>query len=170
MAEWLRSGLQSRVHQFDSGRRLCCRLERSLFKLSNINVKKALPILLAAGVVLVIGFLLLKPKSEYQVTTTTTTATTTATVPQYKNPETIVIKNGEPVGGMAKLTYKQGSTVKLTVTTDGAETDVHIHGYDIEKATAPGAPAKFSFVAKDTGRFEVELHPSTQIAQLDVVP
>jgi len=53
---------------------------------------------------------------------------------------------------------------------DGAEGDVHIHGYDIEKATAPGAPAKFSFVAKDTGRFEVELHPSTQIAQLDVVP
>jgi len=25
-------------------------------------------------------------------------------------------------------------------------------------------------VAKDTGPFEVELHPSTQIAQLDVVP
>ncbi len=144
--------------------------------LSKINAKKALPILLAAGVVLVIGFLLLKPKDETSSATTTsfsnatTTATATATVPQYKNPETIVIKNGKPVGGMAKLTYKQGSTVKLTVTTDGAESDVHIHGYDIEKPTAPGAPAKFSFVAKDTGRFEVELHPSTQIAQLDVVP
>ena len=141
-----------------------------------MGLKKSLPILLAAAVVLVVGFLLLKPKDETQVTTTTsaatatTTATTTATVNQEPKAETIVIEDGEPVGGMAKLTYKQGSTVKLTVTTDGAETDVHIHGYDIEEATAPGAPAKFSFVAKDTGRFEVELHPSTQIARLDVVP
>ncbi len=141
-----------------------------------MDTKKTLPILLAAAAVLVIGFLLLKPKDETPATTTTSaattpaTATTSAAAPVKKNPETIVIQNGEPVGGMAKLTYKQGTTVKLTVTTDGAETDVHIHGYDIEKATAPGAPAKFSFVAKDTGRFEVELHPATQIAQLDVVP
>ena len=141
-----------------------------------MDTKKTLPILLAAAALLLIGFLLLKPKDETPATTTTSaattpaTATTSAPAPVTKNPETIVIKDGEPVGGMAKLSYKQGSTVKLTVTTDGAETDVHIHGYDIEKATAPGAPAKFSFVAKDTGRFEVELHPSTQIAQLDVVP
>ncbi len=141
-----------------------------------MDAKKSLPILLAAAVVLVVGFLLLKPKDDTQATTTTsaatatTTATTTATVNPEPKAETIAIEDGEPVGGMAKLSYKQGSTVKLTVTTDGAETDVHIHGYDIEKATAPGAPAKFSFVAKDTGRFEVELHPSTQIAQLDVVP
>jgi len=141
-----------------------------------MDYKKTMPILLAAAVVLVICFLLLKPKDETSSATTTAvvtaiTTTATATVPQDTAPaETIVIKNGEPVGGMAKLTYKQGSKVKLTVTTDGAATDVHIHGYDIEEATAPGAPAKFSFVAKDTGRFEVELHPSTQIAQLDVVP
>ena len=144
-----------------------------------MDYKKTLPILLAAAVVLGIGFLLLKPNDETSsrtttavatATTNTATTTATATVPQGTKADTIVIKNGEPVGGVAKLTYKQGSTVKLTVTTDGAETDVHIHGYDIEEATAPGAPAKFSFVAKDTGRFEVELHPSTQIAQLDVVP
>jgi len=127
-----------------------------------MDTKKTLPILIGTAVVLVVGFLLLKPKDD--------TSSTTTSAPQNANPETIVIRNGQPVGGIAKLTYKHGSTVKLTVTTDGAEGDVHIHGYDIEKATAPGAPAKFSFVAKDTGRFEVELHPSTQIAQLDVVP
>ena len=127
-----------------------------------MDTKKTLPILIGTAVVLVVGFLLLKPKDD--------TSSTTTSAPQNANPETIVIRNGQPVGGIAKLTYKQGSTVKLTVTTDGAEADVHIHGYDIEKATAPEAPAKFSFVAKDTGRFEVELHPSTQIAQLDVVP
>jgi hypothetical protein len=142
-----------------------------------MDSKKALPILLAAAVVLVIGFLLLKPKDEATTATTTTPATTeaaaTTTTPKataLKNPETIVIKNGEPVGGIAKLSYKQGSTVRLTVTTDGAETEVHVHGYDIEETAAPGAPAKFVFEAKDTGRFEVEAHPATQIARLDVVP
>lgn len=141
-----------------------------------MDSKTTLPILLAAAVVLVIGFLLLKPKGEATTATTTpatTEATATMTTPKttaLKNPETIVIENGEPVGGMAKLTYKQGSTVKLTVTTDGAETEVHVHGYDIEETAAPGAPAKFVFEAKDTGRFEVEAHPATQIAELDVVP
>ena len=142
-----------------------------------MDSKKTLPILLAAAVVLVIGFLLLKPNDETTTTTTTTRATTeataTTTTPKttaLKNPETIVIKNGEPVGGIAKLSYKQGSTVRLTVTTDGAETEVHVHGYDIEETAAPGAPAKFVFEAKDTGRFEVEAHPATQIARLDVVP
>ena len=142
-----------------------------------MDSKKTLPILLAAAVVLVIGFLLLKPNDETTTTTTTTTATTeatatttTATAPKNTNAETIVIKNGEPVGGIAKLSYKQGSTVRLTVTTDGAETEVHVHGYDIEETAAPGAPAKFVFKAKNTGRFEVEAHPATQIARLDVVP
>jgi hypothetical protein len=142
-----------------------------------MDSKKTLPILLAAAVVLVIGFLLLKPNDETTTTTTTTPATTkataTTTTPKttaLKDPETIVIKNGEPVGGIAKLSYKQGSTVRLTVTTDGAETEVHVHGYDIEETAAPGAPAKFVFEAKDTGRFEVEAHPATQIARLDVVP
>lgn len=141
-----------------------------------MDSKKTLPILLAAAVVLVIGFLLLKPNDETTTTTTPparTEATATTTTPKttaLKNPETIVIKNGEPVGGIAKLSYKQGSTVRLTVTTDGAETEVHVHGYDIEETAAPGAPAKFVFEAKDTGRFEVEAHPATQIARLDVVP
>ena len=146
-----------------------------------MNAKKALPILLAAAVVLVVGFLLLKPKDDATTATTATTATSVpssaptattapATTTELKNPETIVIKNGEPVGGIAKLSYKQGSTVRLTVTTDGAETEVHVHGYDIEESAAPGAPAKFVFKAKNTGRFEVEAHPATQIARLDVVP
>jgi hypothetical protein len=143
-----------------------------------MNAKKALPILLAAAVVLVVGFLRLKPKDDATTATTATsvpssapTATTApATTTELKNPETVVIKNGEPVGGIAKLSYKQGSTVRLTVTTDGAETEVHVHGYDIEETAAPGAPAKFVFKAKNTGRFEVEAHPATQIARLDVVP
>ena len=141
-----------------------------------MDSKKTLPILLAAAVVLVIGFLLLKPNDETTTTTTTTATTeatattTTATAPKNTNAETIVIKNGEPVGGIAKLSYKQGSTVRLTVTTDGPETEVHVHGYDIEETAAPGAPAKFVFKAKNTGRFEVEAHPATQIARLDVVP
>ncbi len=81
-----------------------------------------------------------------------------------------MVKAGQPVCGFAKLTYKQGQQVELIVTTNDSDGDVHVHGYEIEGALAPGKPAKFVFVAKGSGRFEVELHPSTQIAQLDVVP
>jgi hypothetical protein len=138
--------------------------------IGDVDVKKSLPILIAGAVVLVIGFLMLKPSDEDPASTATAPVTTTATAPKATNAETVVIKNGEPVGGIAKLSYKQGSTVRLTVTTDGPETEVHVHGYDIEETAAPGAPAKFVFKAKNTGRFEVEAHPATQIAQLDVVP
>jgi lipoprotein-anchoring transpeptidase ErfK/SrfK len=144
--------------------------------IGDVDVKKSLPILIAGAVVLVIGFLMLKPSDENPASTTTAASTatapvaTTATAPKATNAETVVIKNGEPVGGIAKLSYKQGSTVRLTVTTDGPETEVHVHGYDIEETAAPGAPAKFVFKAKNTGRFEVEAHPATQIARLDVVP
>ncbi len=129
-----------------------------------MDAKKSLPILLAVAAAAMVGFLLLKPNNE---PSTTSALTQTS---QHKNPESIVIKNGEPVGGVAMLTYKQGSTVHFSVTSDATSGDVHVHGYDIEEPVAPGKPARFVFVAKDGGRFEVELHPSTRIAQLDVVP
>ncbi len=122
---------------------------------------------------MVVGFLLLEPKQRQTPPASTTTSeakTATETTAAQPNTRTIAIEGGEPVGGAAELTYKQGSTVSLTVTTDGAEAEVHVHGYDIEKTAAPGDPAKFVFVAKHTGRFEIELHPGTAIARLDVVP
>ena len=74
---------------------------------------------------------------------------------------------GEPVAAVVASSLQQARDAAEAIQVDYEELPMVV---DVMKATAPGAPAKFSFVAKDTGRFEVELHPATQIAQLDVVP
>jgi hypothetical protein len=83
---------------------------------------------------------------------------------------TIRISGGEPVGGVRKLTFKEGGTIRFRVT-DEADDEVHLHGYDIEKPVGPGKPASFSVPATITGRFEVELHGNaTPIAEVTVEP
>jgi hypothetical protein len=60
--------------------------------------------------------------------------------------------------------------VRFTVTSDVAE-EVHVHGYDILKEVAPGAPARFRFEATFEGIFEVELERSGEpILELRVEP
>jgi len=39
-----------------------------------------------------------------------------------------------------------------------APDDIHLHGYDIEKETAPGKPARFRIEADLEGVFEIESH------------
>jgi hypothetical protein len=50
-----------------------------------------------------------------------------------------------------------GETVTLVVTGDVPD-EVHVHGYDLAQALAPGTPAEITFDATLTGVFEVELH------------
>ena len=38
-------------------------------------------------------------------------------------------------------------------------TQVHLHGYNIEKNVKKGVPTVIQFVAKVPGRFDLELHP-----------
>ena len=84
---------------------------------------------------------------------------------------TIVVKNGQPEGGLKHLTVKKGGTVDLAVSTDIAD-EVHVHGYDIEKPVKAGGTVKFHFKANMDGVFEVEVHKPTdnQIAALEVQP
>jgi FtsP/CotA-like multicopper oxidase with cupredoxin domain len=51
-----------------------------------------------------------------------------------------------------------GARVTLEIKTSGAPTEVHLHGYDLEREVAPGEPATLSFEADLTGRFEIEDH------------
>lgn len=51
----------------------------------------------------------------------------------------------------------QGEEVTLRWTTDLPVT-LHLHGYDIETAVKPGAPATMTFRARATGRFPITLH------------
>ena len=134
--------------------------------------------LIAGAVALAIsGFVLAKPGDKSSTPTTSVattpsaapTATATTGTPAEPAVQTVEVKGGKPVGGIAKLSIGHNQTMRLVVTSD-TDGEVHLHGYDVEKKVGPGAPARFTFKADITGRFEVELHPSTQIAQLDVTP
>jgi len=83
---------------------------------------------------------------------------------------TVRVVDAKPQGGVQKLTFKQGGTVKFTVVSDTAD-EIHVHGYDVHKDVAKGGTVTFDFPAKLGGRFVVELEgKGEQIAQLDVTP
>jgi hypothetical protein len=84
--------------------------------------------------------------------------------------ETIVVEGGEPRGGVAKLSYTKGDTVRLEIRSDIDE-HVHVHGYDLFEDVPAGGKAKFSFAADIDGVFEIELEDSAvELAQLTVKP
>jgi hypothetical protein len=85
-------------------------------------------------------------------------------------PATIVVKNGEPVGGVKDLEYSAGEQVRFTVDSDVAD-EVHVHGYDLMKDVPAGGSVSFSFPAEIEGIFEVELEGrKEQIAELRINP
>jgi len=93
-----------------------------------------------------------------------------ATKREASSNETIVVRNGEPVGGVRELEYDAGERVRFEVRSDVAD-EVHVHGYDLMKDVAAGGTVSFSFPADIEGIFEVELEGLTeQIAELRVNP
>lgn len=133
-------------------------------------------LLVAAAAVAALAFVLLRPSDEKPPSTaaTETTAASAATEATTAKPEpqvaTIRVQGGQPVGGVRKLTFREGERIRFRVT-DETEDEVHLHGYDVEKPVGPGEAANFSVPATITGRFEVELHNSaTPIAEVSVEP
>lgn len=90
-------------------------------------------------------------------------------------PKTIdiaIADNKAAVSGTAVLPnttvrVTQGELVRLNFTADAAMT-VHFHGYDIEAALAPDAPASLVFDAELAGRFPVEKHGGREVRLLFV--
>ncbi|HEU4735692.1 MAG TPA: hypothetical protein VFS48_01540 [Solirubrobacterales bacterium] len=83
---------------------------------------------------------------------------------------TIVIKNGQPVGGIADLTYAKGEEVRFKVDSDVSD-EIHVHGYDIMKDVEAGGSVSFDFPATIEGIFEAELEGrGEQILELTVNP
>jgi hypothetical protein len=140
----------------------------------------------AAAVAAVVLFLLLRPEeaetppavvaptagTEADATTApppTTTAPAAKPRPQVATIR-IAIRGGRPSGGIRRARVRQGRRVRLLVRSDVAD-HVHLHGYDIFRDVAPGAPARLAFRATVPGRFEVELEDrGIQIAELEVRP
>jgi plastocyanin len=132
---------------------------------------------LAAAAAAVILFVVLRPSGNDEETTTaaaTTTAHRTTTTPKVTEASgvdiAITVKNGKPVGGVAKATVKQGDKVTLIVRSDVAD-EVHLHGYDLHRDVDAGGTATIAFTAKIAGRFEAELEDrKEQILSLTVEP
>jgi hypothetical protein len=83
---------------------------------------------------------------------------------------TIVIKHGEPVGGVRDLTYNKGEQIHFVVDSDVSD-EVHMHGYDIMKDVEAGGTVSFDFPASIEGVFEAELEGrKEQIVELTVNP
>lgn len=83
---------------------------------------------------------------------------------------TIVVENGEPVGGVRDLTYKAGDRIRFEVESDVGD-EIHIHGYDLTKDVEAGGSVRFDFPADIEGVFEAELEGrGVQIVELTVNP
>lgn len=136
------------------------------------HAKKILPLLLA---LVAIGGLAACGSDDDGTTTaaTTTSGSEKATTQEEsKKPTipTIVVRNGDPVGGVQELEYSAGDQIRFRVNSNQAD-EVHVHGYDVEEEIPAGGSAALSFPADIEGIFEVELHGSeTQIAELRVNP
>ena len=114
-------------------------------------------VIAVAGVaVIIVAFVLLQGGKSSDSTSSTT--------------PTVRVVNAKPQGGVQKLSFTKGGTVKFHVTSDTAD-EIHVHGYDLMKDVAKGGSVTFSFKGSIDGRFVVELEGhGEQIAELDVEP
>jgi hypothetical protein len=103
---------------------------------------------------------------ESTVAETTTADTTTAE----SEVATIVVEDGQPVGGVAELEFTKGEAIRFVVESDVDE-EVHLHGYDIGKDVSAGGTVQFDVPATIEGVFEVELEQSVvPLAEITVNP
>jgi len=137
-----------------------------------------LSLLAAAVVILVVAFLVLRPKSDNPETTAnaptaTPTLTQTASPGETSTPTPKPTVDPGPVltgASIVKLRARKGDTVRFQVRAPEDE-EVHIHGYDIKKDVKAGQTTPISFKATIDGIFEIEFEGSAkQIAELRVDP
>ena len=127
-------------------------------------------LVVAALAVAVLAFVIASPGSDDEngdpaaETTTTETQTEVETQTETAPPEPpqpsvtrIRIQGGQVVGGAKTIDVERGEPVRIVVTADTTD-EIHLHGYDITRNAAPGAPARFNFKANLEGVFEIESH------------
>jgi hypothetical protein len=90
--------------------------------------------------------------------------------PKETNVATIVVRGGQPVGGVQELTFEKGGRIRFMVESDVAD-EVHLHGYDIAKNVEAGGGVQFDVPASIEGVFEVELEERVvPLAEVTVNP
>lgn len=145
------------------------------------NSRRVLVIVVAVAAA-VIALIVLKPGDDStdepsQITAPTgATGSTGATGPEAvikpkSEPVPIVrVRDGRPIGGPLEIRVKNGERIRFRVSSDSQD-QVHVHGFNLEKAVVPGKSIRFSFSANIEGAFEVEMHGSGAIvAEIQVRP
>jgi hypothetical protein len=83
---------------------------------------------------------------------------------------TIVVRNGQPVGGVQELEFAKGDRIRFVVSSDVDE-EVHLHGYDVIMDVTAGGKVSFDLPATIEGVFEAELEQSVvPLAEITVTP
>lgn len=113
--------------------------------------------------------------------TTAAETAPTATAPSAPKPPpdgpdaTVVTLRDYGVSEVKDIKVKKGDPVRMVFRSNVPD-EVHVHGYDISRAAAPGKPARFAFPATIEGIFEIESHEAEHagkdalIARLVVEP
>jgi hypothetical protein len=100
----------------------------------------------------------------------TSTTAATAPPPPAKTTPVVEVAGAEPVGGVQRLKYTKGDTIRFTVASDTTD-EIHFHGYDVHRDVKAGGSATFTVPATIEGRFVVELEKhGVQIAEVEVDP
>ena len=103
-----------------------------------------------------------------EMTTEEAPTTTRAENPDAPQRIVIVVRNGQPVGGVKRPEVDEGKQVVLIVRSDVSD-HMHLHGYDLLADVAPGQPGRIRFRADLVGRFDLELEDrAVLIAELRV--
>jgi hypothetical protein len=95
-------------------------------------------------------------ETETEDTTTEEAPTTQAEDPDAPQRIVVVVRNGQPVGGVKRPEIEEGKQVILIVRSDVSD-HMHLHGYDLLADVAPGQPGRIRFRADLVGRFDLEL-------------
>ncbi|MGH3338709.1 MAG: cupredoxin domain-containing protein [Propionibacteriaceae bacterium] len=74
----------------------------------------------------------------------------------------VVVANGRVTPNAKNVRVSRGDRVRFTINSDVDES-IHIHGYDITAEARPGKPGAVTFVADQSGVFEVETHESARL-------
>lgn len=132
----------------------------------------------AVAVAVVLFIVLSDSGNDDSTTTTSPTAQETATsgsgnsggAGTTSEVPTIVIRDGQPVGGVQDLSFTQGDDIQFKIESDVAD-EVHFHGYDVGMDVEAGGSVTFDVPATDAGVFEVELEQRVvPIAEITVNP
>ena len=82
----------------------------------------------------------------------------------------LVVSKGQRVSGPELIQVHAGDPVTLEVTSDLPD-ELHLHGYDLHLKLLPGEPGRLSFIARQSGRFDYELHHAQlELGALEVLP